>query len=369
MGSPHTPSPGEQGKHPDAMQNNMQLSPQVLLSPDSLRPELPSRQLLFAYQHIFLADRKSALSPSLVGKKTIPRPIIESNIQTKSIMALRFDRLKDKLRVGWYGLSKDTISHSAVTTKPTMTATSMPDSIAFIWPTQTASQDGLYIRDDGDTVLAPTMNTTSSEEIEKITVVQTIIVTITKVITDMTLKTLTTTLFLSTCTTCLTTPQIDTSTNTTNSSDPTPRDLMTGIMYCSFTGRRNIYTLCPLVHADLPGMLTSAPAVVSSATPRVKNPFRAISVVVASLWNSVPGLGSVMQPKDHHGDCNCAGIRKKLDSAVDLVRVQQQLLDSQRAIINEQRKTLFLALETLANLTAVRAGGKAARERRLDLKI
>ncbi|KAI8946438.1 hypothetical protein F4801DRAFT_596533 [Xylaria longipes] len=401
MGSPRTPSPCPLGEHhsdgsQDATQNNIQPSPQALLSPDSLGPELPSRRLLFAYQHVF---RKSAKSPSLVRKKIISKAVTEPNAQPKSIMALKLDRLKDKLRarvspavfrfagyiflvlmiivigsviVGWYGLSKDTISHSEVTTRPTATATPLPDTRPFLWPMQTASHDQLYIRGHGDTMQAPPMATTSSEEPGRITVVHTIIVTITSIITDTALKMSTTTVFLSTCTTCVTTPTVSASTNTTDSPIPTTESVMTGIMYCSFTGRRNIYTLCPLVHADSPGMLTGAPAIVSSTTPRMKNPFSAARVAVVSLWNSVPSLGSVLQPKNCGAcdcDCDCVGMKKRLDSAVDLVRIQQQLLDSQRAMINEHRKSLFLALETLANLTAARAGEKTSRERQPNLKI
>jgi hypothetical protein len=43
---------------------------------------------------------------------------------------------------------------------------------------------------------------------------------------------------------------------------------------------------------------------------------------------------------------------KKLDSAVHLVRLQRQLLDSQRVLITEHRRALALALEMLANVTA-----------------
>ncbi|KAI0193775.1 hypothetical protein EV127DRAFT_250082 [Xylaria flabelliformis] len=268
--------------------------------------------------------------------------------------------------VGWYGLSKDTIAHSANTTRPTATATPVApvaDSHAFVWPTPTASQDELYIR--GRRGIMPT--TTASEDPEEITVVHTIIVTITSIITDTTLETLTTTAFISTCTTCV---PVGASTNTIDLSTPT-EDVMTGIMYCSFTGRRNIYTLCPLVHADSPGMLTGAPAVVSSATPRIKNPFSAVRVAVVSLWNSVLSMGSALQSSNDCGGCHCecAGIKKKLDSAVNLVRIQQELLDSQRDMIDEHRKSLFLALETLANLTATKAGEKGPREGRLNLQI
>ncbi|KAI1741020.1 hypothetical protein F4680DRAFT_447385 [Xylaria scruposa] len=371
MGSVRTLSSHSPGEHlsdgpQDTTRNSMQLSPQALLSPDSLRPELPSRRLLFAYQHVFLADRKSTLSPTLVGKKIISKPVAEPNAQPKSIMALKFDRLKDKIRVGWYGLSKDTIAHSA-TTRLTATATPVAESYAFIWPTPTASQGALYIRNRGDTMQAP--STTFSEEPEQITVVHTIIVTVTSIITDTALKTLTTTVFISTCTTCVPTPSFGEGTNTIDLSTPT-QNVMTGIMYCSFTGRRNIYTLCPLVHADSPGMLTGAPAVVSSATPKMKNPFGVVRVAVVSLWNSVLRLGSSLQSNDCGGcHCDCAGIKKKLDSAVHLVRIQQELLDSQRNMIDEHRKNLFLALETLANLTAVKAGEKGSRERQLNLKI
>jgi hypothetical protein len=117
-------------------------------------------------------------------------------------------------------------------------------------------------------------------------------------------------------------------------------------------------------------MLSSAPAMVSSASPRLKNPFSMVRLAIASLWNSIPGLGGAAQTKDQDGcHCDCAETKKKLDAAVDLVRVQQHLIDSQRAMINDHRKSLLLALETLANVTAARAAEHAPRNRPLDLEI
>ncbi|TGJ78297.1 hypothetical protein E0Z10_g10467 [Xylaria hypoxylon] len=391
-------------------------SKQESLKQDSLKQDSPSRRVLFSYQHVFFICRKSAISlSSLVYKKNSREPVAESvakpNAQPKSIMSLKLDRLKDKwydfktrtspaifrcagyiflilvlivvasVIVGWYGLSEDTLSHQAVTAESSATAPMDPEYHESFSPTQTALDGQPYIVAHRDMLQAspatatdPSTNkivpTTPSEEIENITVVHTVIVTITSVITNTALKTLTTTVILSTCTSCMTTPTVGTSTDTKDSQTSTAEGVMTGIMYCSFTGRRNIYTLCPLVHTDSPAMLTGTPDMVSSAAPRMKNSFSAVRIAVLSLWNSIPSLGSVIKPGDPGAyDCNCTGMKKKLDSAMDLIRMQQQLLDSQQSIINEHRKSLFLALETLANITAARIGEKRARGAPLDLKI
>ncbi len=102
----------------------------------------------------------------------------------------------------------------------------------------------------------------------------------------------------------------------------------------------------------------------------MKNSFSAVRLAVVSLWNSIPALGSVMQARDHgRCACDCAGTKKKLDAATELIRMQQKLLDSQRTMIHEHRKGLFTVLETLANMTAARVGGKTPRDTPLDLNI
>ncbi|KAI0508279.1 hypothetical protein F5B22DRAFT_424815 [Xylaria bambusicola] len=399
-------------------QDNIRPSPQVLITPASSREESlksesplqsPSRRVLFSYRHVFFIFRKSAASlSSLVLQKNAPELKAKSatmaTTQPKSIMSLKFDRLKDKWRdferrssprgcrcagyiflvimllilasviVGWYGLSKDTLAHlhQTVTTDLPQTTPTVVDYHDSYWPTQTPTQGPWYLFHEGVTI-APTVPPahhvaaeldpkTSFDETNKVTVVRTIIITVTSIITDTSLKTLTTTVILSTCTTCITTPTVDASTDTKDSQKHTT-GIMTGIMYCSFTGRRNIYTLCPLVHTDSPGMLTGAPLVVSSATPMVTNPFSAVRLAAVSLWNSIPSLSRVMQTKDQQRyDCECAGMRKKLDAAVKLIRIQQKLLDSQRILINDHRKGLSMVLETVANMTAVKVGKKTSRD-------
>ncbi|KAI0541404.1 hypothetical protein GGR58DRAFT_519509 [Xylaria digitata] len=426
-----TPTPNSLGgRCSDTSHNSrsaIQESPQALLSPDSskqesLKPEppspSPSRRVLFSYQNVFFICRKPVISlSSLVCKKTSPEPNAEPNAepatkpsaQPKSIMSLKLDRLKDKcyglktrtspqafrcagfiflilvlivlgsVIVGWYGLSEDTTSHQIITASHNTTASIGPDKHESFSPTQTTSNDqpGILAHRDAPQVppvtathLSGAASTNPLEEIEDVTVVHTIIVTVTSVITNTALKTMTTTVFLSTCTTCATTPTISSSADTIDSQTPKAGDVMTGVMYCSFTGRRNIYTLCPLVHTDSPAMLTGTPEMVSSAAPRMKNSLSVVRLAIISLWNSMPSLGRVMQLQEPGGYvCNCTGMKEKLDSAADLIRMQQRLLDSQRSMINEHRKSLFLALETLANITAARISEKTPRGNPLDLKI
>ncbi|KAI0415114.1 hypothetical protein F5X98DRAFT_377063 [Xylaria grammica] len=391
-----------------------QESPQALLSPDSskqesLRTGTPSRRVLFSYQDVFFICRKSAIASlsSLIRKKTSPasndEPEAKTNTQPKSIMSLKLDRLKDKCHglktrtspslfrfagyifliiilvvlgsvvVGWYGLSEDTISHQTVTTKPTTTALAGPDHDKSFRPTQTASYGQSYIQAREGPLQAPPVTTIHPSTTEntpaaslgelKDIIVQTLTLNVTPGATAATA-------ILSLCTTCTTTSTTSADTSTIDSQMSTSGSTMTGIMYCSFTGRRNIYTLCPYVHVNSPAMLTDTPGMVTSGAPRTKNSLSAVRLAILSLWNSMPSLGSVMQPRDPGAyDCNCTGMKKKLDSAIGLIRMQQQLLEGQRSMINEHRKSLHLALETLANITAARVGEKIPGGTPLDLKI
>ncbi|KAI1148615.1 hypothetical protein F4825DRAFT_433424 [Nemania diffusa] len=299
--------------------------------------------------------------------------------------------------VGWYGMAEETISHETITPEATLITPLPAGYHEPLWPMETPFQGNLYTRAHEGILPIPTkhhlparvpavtngredptqailIHTTASEDPGQLTVVQTIILTITSIVTDTQLKTVTTTVFVSTCITCAAKPTTVANTDATSEMTPTTttttEDVMTGLMYCSFTGRRNIYTLCPRVHTSAPGMLASAPAVVSSATARAKNPLTALRLAFASLWGSIPSFARVVPEEDQGGcECECAAVRNKLDAAVDLVRVQQQLLDSQRAVIGAQRKGLLLALDMLANMTAARGAADAARGRAMDLKI
>ncbi|KAJ3563902.1 hypothetical protein NPX13_g8039 [Xylaria arbuscula] len=338
--------------------------------------------------------------------------------QPKSIVSLKLDRLKDKwysfkrrasprgcrcagliflvmmllilgaVVVGWYGLSKDTLAHEIVTIGLPQTTPMPVDHHDSSLPTPNLTEgpwEGPWNVARKDITIGPTVPaahliaaglkpTTSSEDVESATIVRTIIVTVTTVITDTSLKTLTTTVILSTCTTCNTLPTTDASTSTTNSQGSTTDSVMTGIMYCSFTGRRNIYTLCPRVHTDSPAMLTDTPAAVSSGTSsKLTNPFSAVRLAAVTLWNYIPSLArAVHQTGDHQEKCacDCASMKKRLETAIHLVRMQQKLLESQRTLINNHRKSLNAVLETLKNMTATKAGEKAGRTAApLDLNI
>ncbi|KAI0432317.1 hypothetical protein F5Y09DRAFT_302227 [Xylaria sp. FL1042] len=313
--------------------------------------------------------------------------------------------------VGWYGLSKDTIDHQkTVAVEPPQTTPTVVDYHESFSPTETFMQDqlpilahkGIYpfpppfpvheerlhmfvantLEDIAKDPTIPTghLSATHSNpatfigEAHEATVFMTVVVTVTSLITDTALKTSTTAVFVSTCTTCVTTATTPTThasvTTTTNSQNPTTASVMTGLMYCSFTGRKNIYTPCPLVHTDSPGMLTGVPTAISSGAPRMKNSLTAARFAIVSLWNAIPGLGRVMHAEDHgNRGCDCSRMKRKLEAAVDLIRMQQRLLESQRDVIREHRRGLHVVLETLANLTATRVGERTARDAPLDLNI
>ncbi|KAI0809749.1 hypothetical protein GGR55DRAFT_679581 [Xylaria sp. FL0064] len=421
--SPHSTNRRRSNSSPDS-QHGTRETPQVFLSPDSskpdsLNPQSSSHRVLFSYQHVLFLCRKSAVSLSSAIKKrtTTPEPVgdpvTKPNAQPKSILSLKLERLKDKwhgfvkrtspkdfrcagflffiviivilacIIAGWYGLSKDTISHhKTATLEPAQTTPTAIDYHESFLPVKTSLQGELpTIIAHKDITKDPAIPTdatnsnpaTSLDEANDVTAVKTVIVTVTSVITDTALKTLTTTVIISTCTTCMatTTPTTDASADITlDSQNSTTGSVMTGVMYCSFTGRRNIYTLCPLVHTDLPGMLTDTPAAVSSGTPRMKNSFTAIRLAIVSLWNAIPSLGRVMHAESHaRCGCDCGGMKRKLEAAVDIIRMQQRLLESQRVMMGEHRRGMNVILETLANLTAARAGERTPRDAPLDLNI
>ncbi|KAI1196430.1 hypothetical protein F5X97DRAFT_207940 [Nemania serpens] len=413
MGNPSMPTPcllgGRRGDgSQEAALDARQPSPQALIPPESSKLEIPSRRVLS------VCMQPRVLLPSLTPEKIIRKPLPESaatqpNTQPKSIMSLRLDRLKDKWQgfkvrasptvfrfaghvflgivlivfasviIGWFGMAKDTVSHERAATVPTMTTAATPCYYEALCPKMTSPfYDQLDVRaheaPTAPTAATPTTTTLPDDELDKVTVVHTVILTVTKVITDTALKTLTTTVLVSTCTTHITKPTVGISTDATDTATSTSNRVMTGRMFCSFTGRRNIYTLCPLVHTDSPGMLPSTPAVVSAATHGMKNPFGTVRLKITSLWNSIPGLKATRGEdrgggSDRDCDCDCAEMHRKLETAMDIARVQQRIIDHQRAVINEHKEKLATALQALLNVTATAARVRAGEGRELALNI
>ncbi|RYP36076.1 hypothetical protein DL767_003548 [Monosporascus sp. MG133] len=179
-----------------------------------------------------------------------------------------------------------------------------------------------------------------------------------------------------------------------------PSETAPGIRYCSFTGRPDIYTLCA---PDQTSSLNAASDTPSSASGMMAanafgklkglwkfrraahsaNPW-SIRAAAASLWNSALALGcdvsrvgtanlrwgrgrvvvAVTETEEAYregmggeaGNCNCtntaeiADLRNRLDFALDIVRSQQQLLDSQHAIIAQHKESLEEAMKLLGEL-------------------
>ncbi|KAI8625436.1 hypothetical protein F5Y19DRAFT_489585 [Xylariaceae sp. FL1651] len=393
----HTPPAPLDRRHREDSQDALRDLPQSLLLPFSLKPATPGRQVLLRHQHVLLARGMSAAPPPSQKKTTT-----ELSAHTNSIIVWKAKHCKDKwldfkkrvsprsfrfagyvflalviialgtVIVGWYGLSKDTISHEVEVDSPSSVPMTQPtpadavDNDSSLWSTQakkafSRSTVLMQMREDpkhSSTTVTdpPTPNpslTSSVDEVPEITIVHTIVMTITSVVTDTALKTLTTTVFISICTTCLTTPEMSPSTTTQASSTATNNNIMTGTMYCPCPSRPNIYTLCPLVHSNQPGMFdaTAVPGMASSAMLGTKNPFTTVRLAFASLWNSVPSLGGLLRADDKD-KCDCAGMKTKLDQVMDLVGVQQQLIDSQHKMISGHRKSLAFALQVLRNVTA-----------------
>ncbi|RYP01685.1 hypothetical protein DL764_006148 [Monosporascus ibericus] len=201
----------------------------------------------------------------------------------------------------------------------------------------------------------------------------------------------------STCHTELSAPGVMPNTTTSGTA---PSETAPGISYCSFTGRPDIYTLCA---PDQTSSSNAASETSSSASgmmagntfgklKRLWNFRRAahsaspwsIRAAAASLWNSVLALGgdvgrvgtanlrwdrgrvvvAVTETEEAYregmggetGNCNCtnpaeiADLRNRLDFALDIVRSQQQLLDSQHAMIAQHKESLEGAMKLLGEL-------------------
>ncbi|KAI1117602.1 hypothetical protein F5Y14DRAFT_465515 [Nemania sp. NC0429] len=444
MGNPETPTPCSLGgRHSNDSQKSApdarQPPPQVLLPPDDSKSKAPSRRVLS------ICMQPRVLLPSPTPDKTIRKPVLESiteqpSTPPKSIMALRLDRLKDQWQgfktraspsvfrfaghvflgivliafacviFGWYGMAKDTASHEKTTTAPTKTGAVFPGYYQSLCPAVTESPYGQYCvlsrevpKHTTSTTTTTTTTTTRSDEHDEVTTVRTVTVTvtitITNVMTHTALKTVTTTeLVASACTTTHTTkPPIGRSTETTEPSASTTDSVTTSHMYCSFTGRDNIYTPCaPLAHTeDSPstgtgtgtGMPASAPPVKLSSSSSaaaahgMKNPLGTVRLKMASLWNSIPGLG---RGEDGNGgggggssssgggsepdcDCDCIYMRRELLKATYLTRAQKRLIESQNSMLDWHKEKLEVALQALANMTAARL--RAAGGRELGLNI
>ncbi|KAI1506246.1 hypothetical protein F5X99DRAFT_128225 [Biscogniauxia marginata] len=134
-------------------------------------------------------------------------------------------------------------------------------------------------------------------------------------------------------------------------SPPPPSDtpseyVMTGLMYCSWPGRPNIYTLCPATHTQEPGMLdpTDVPAVASAAS-RPANPIvRALSWLEATakfpryivsppsfFAKTEAAATAVSREKAGYEDT-----QRKLARAAELVRALQHVLAEQQRVLAEQ---------------------------------
>ncbi|KAI1186425.1 hypothetical protein F5B17DRAFT_431593 [Nemania serpens] len=335
--------------------------------------------------------------------------------------------------LGWYGMAKDTVSHEGTAAAPTKTAMEFPPYYEPFCPASTLSSDGQPCilphtaptnatpattttpPDDIDTVTVTVMRTVTDTitHVKTVTTVAPIVVTVsrvhtttavypffvtsTRVHTVTAVKTSTTTAFVFTCATDFPEPTItisaevtDTSTSTSKPTSTSSNSVMTGLMYCTFTGRPNVYTLCPHVHTDSPGRLPSAPVVDSAGTHGAKNPFGAARIKITSLWNSIPGLGKCMRGKgeeeeDRSGggdggsererdcdcDCDCAEMKRNLEETLDLVVIQQRVIDRQRALINEHKEKLIVALQALLNVTSaaarIRRGAVGGQELNLNI--
>jgi hypothetical protein len=160
-------------------------------------------------------------------------------------------------------------------------------------------------------------------------------------------------------------------------SDDSGPDIMTGDMFCLATDRpNNIYTLCPQVHVSQSNMIeaTAVPHAVISPAPgrRDINPFAYIRFALVNIWTTARTVGStVLRSRDGKEvvvdeRCDCPQtshlmgknrrLTRSLEGALELLRIQQELLDGQYRIMEDQR----LSIEDTARLWLVLHNHSAA---------
>ncbi|CAJ2511233.1 Uu.00g068580.m01.CDS01 [Anthostomella pinea] len=357
--------------------------PQSLLLPHSLSTTTTGRRVLFHHHQVLHAPRETCVHHD------------SSNSCTSNSMSLKAKRWKDRWHdikrrsspvyfpyagliflviilvavvtviVGWFGLTVATI---AMKHPMNSSAGAVSSATTTEWPAPPDIAAGGFKKKELEVArTAPPPPPPATE----ITVLHTTVVTDT--ITELVTETYTTILHtpMSATMAPTRTPVPTTTTTARATSTPTTTgdastssmagDTMTGRMYCTFADRPNIYTLCPWVHTSQPGMLdaTAVPAVAfaSGSTSRMRNPFSGLRLAVMSLWNSVPALGRNVHGKERMDegdggcvcdyDCDCADLRRRLHHALDLVRVQQQLLDSQAVMMKEHRRSFAAAVEVI----------------------
>ncbi|KAI1343826.1 hypothetical protein F5Y15DRAFT_179678 [Xylariaceae sp. FL0016] len=394
--------------------------PQSLLLPYSLRPSNPGRQVLFRHQRVLFAPQDQRTLISRVSsdmslkvqrwrdrlrdyrKRLSPAVFRYAGVIFLFLVGVAFAAVV----VGWWGLSADTIRHHSVTNATNATGGTAPVSatqgpappnddeddgtfVAMVDPSDFRAMEnshsvirsGLKPMPAGDhkmdmqRPIEPKESLSSQTDepstqpdtdtgptgTPEVTIFRT--VTITTSVTGRTTELRTTTILEPVnpgppvvATTLVHTTHPTSISSATASAGST--EVMTGLMYCSFTGRSHIYTLCPWVHMAQPKMLESSdiPIVGSAASSRMHNPLTSVRLAMVSLWKAVPSYGrAVMQ----YGDtmCECSETKSKLDHALELVRMQQQLLKSQQELINEHRKSYTIALDTLESTTGSRPNG------------
>ncbi|KAI0843376.1 hypothetical protein F5Y06DRAFT_2550 [Hypoxylon sp. FL0890] len=152
-----------------------------------------------------------------------------------------------------------------------------------------------------------------------------------------------------------------TSTLSTTSSAKTTSTAMTtaGLKYCTHSEQPEVWTLCPepVLEATIVASKAS-PIAESAATHRMSNPFSALRVAFASLWNSIPASGRASASRHIHWasvkeetSCQCSDLERKLRAAVDLIRRQQLIMDDQEALLKEHRRAFYMAVDLLAAAT------------------
>ncbi|KAH9893707.1 hypothetical protein F4778DRAFT_784203 [Xylariomycetidae sp. FL2044] len=173
---------------------------------------------------------------------------------------------------------------------------------------------------------------------------------------------------------------VTTSTTPSSDSESESPSVMTGDMFCPFVDRPKIYTPCPWVHTETPGMVntTDTPALASAAVPKLVNPVSNARSTLAYLYEKVTTTMTTMTKKtklarmkkvsfgrddhdtatgrpyyyydDDDDDDDTAAIRNRVYELSDLVQAQQKLLHERRVLLEEQRQLLADAMEVLARV-------------------
>ncbi|KAI0136808.1 hypothetical protein BJ170DRAFT_603294 [Xylariales sp. AK1849] len=164
-------------------------------------------------------------------------------------------------------------------------------------------------------------------------------------------------------------------------SDADQPDVMTGNMFCLATNRQhNVYTPCPRTHTSQTGMVeaTAVPNAVVESTAKgqessnplalLKNAMvmirRSVAIHIGALSQAANDAKVVVEGKCYHSHARELldenhKLKEGLEYALQVVRMQQELLDSQHRVIEDQRSSIEELTKLWVSLQTERLLGRS----------